>query len=230
MRIRPRNLFLVAITLLATSFQLSAIAQQGWSQAQIFKQGGKEATVNAVSYNGDEIWVVGADGLVARSFDEGRNFEKVDLNVTAGLNDVFVRKDDIWIIGDAGTIMLSTDGGRSFEKSPYKPPAPGSGSDPIDLYSVQFTDDRRGYIVGDDGLILASSDGGFSWREQRSGTNAQLFHLSFQGERGWVVGTGGVILHTDDSGRNWYPQRSGTSDDLNRVYLITDALWHEFRR
>ena len=202
MSTRPRMVFLIAITLVATAFQISALAQQGWSQAQIFKQGGKDATVNAVSYNGDEIWVVGADGLVARSYDDGRNFEKLDLNVAAGLNDIFVRKEDIWIVGDAGTILLSTDGGKSFEKSR------GTGtSKTIDLYSVQFTDGERGYIVGDEGLILTSSNKGFSWREQRSGSDAQLFHLSFQGERGWVVGTGGAILHTDDGGRNWYPQR-----------------------
>ena len=45
----------------------------------------------------------------------GAIFEKLDLNVDAGLNDVFVRKDDIWIVGDAGTILLSTDGGQSFD-------------------------------------------------------------------------------------------------------------------
>jgi photosystem II stability/assembly factor-like uncharacterized protein len=76
---------------------------------------------------------------------------------------------------------------------------------------------------------MASAIGGDSiseqWRtprDQTSGTNAQLFHLSFQGKRGWVVGTGGLILNTRDSGKSWYPQQSGTTDDLNRVYNVSE--------
>src|SRR4030095_15429046 len=33
-----------------------------------------------------------------------------------------------------------------------------------------------------------------------------------------------LILHTGNGGRNWYPQRSGVSDDLNRVYMVTDRV------
>ncbi|HKP87977.1 MAG TPA: YCF48-related protein [Blastocatellia bacterium] len=208
---------------------LPASAQQGWSRVQTIKRGDKPAVINAVFYDGDNIWVAGGEGLVARSFDEGRTFQEVSAGVTDGLNDIYVRGDRICIVGDGGVIVRSTDGGHSFMKSYYTSRSRGAG-DPqtdggaIDLYSTQFADRDNAYIVGDKGLILASTNGGLSWREQRSGTDAQLFHLSFQGERGWVVGTGGVILHTDDAGRNWYPQRSGTTDDLNRVYLINDRV------
>ena len=203
----------------------AALAQQGWSQAQSIKQGGNPAAVNAVFYDGDDLWVVGSDGLVTRSYDDGRTFQETNLGLDAGLNDVFVRKEGVWIIGDAGTILISTDGGLSFVKSLYSPYRAGSslqGQGSPDLYSVQFIDKEKGYVVGDEGLILASTDGGYSWREQRSGTKEQLFHLSFRGQRGWVVGTSGIILHTRDGGRNWYPQQSGTTDDLNRVYFVDD--------
>jgi photosystem II stability/assembly factor-like uncharacterized protein len=206
-----------------------ALAQQGWSRSLTIKQGDKPAAINAVFYDGDNIWVAGAEGLVARSFDDGRSFQDVDAGVKDGLNDIYIRGDRIWIVGDGGVILRSTDGGRSFLKSFYASRARSSAdgqndSGAIDLYSTQFTDRDYGYIVGDKGVILSSTNGGLSWREQRSGTDAQLFHLSFQGDKGWVVGTGGVILHTDDAGRNWYPQRSGTTDDLNRVYLIDDRV------
>jgi photosystem II stability/assembly factor-like uncharacterized protein len=219
---------LAALFLTALTAQ-TAHGQQGWAQVQTIKQGGKGAVINAVYYDGDDIWVVGAQGLVARSYDEGRTFQEVSAGVDANLNDVYVRGGRIWIVGDAGTILKSTDGGRSFVKSIYtsrhkKGRDPQNPTGEIDLYSVQFTDADYGYVVGDSGLILASTNGGASWREQKSGTDVQLFHLSFQGNRGWVVGTGGVILHTDDAGRNWYPQRSGSSDDLNRVYLINDKV------
>ncbi|HVG18455.1 MAG TPA: YCF48-related protein [Blastocatellia bacterium] len=224
---KPRFIFSLAAIFVAVMLTQAAQGQQGWTRLQTIKQGGKGAVINAVYYDGDDIWVVGAQGLIARSYDEGKTFQEVSTGVDANLNDVYIRGGRIWVVGDAGTILKSTDGGRSFVKSVYTS-RHGTGKDAqnpsreIDLYSVQFTDADYGYVVGDGGLILASTNGGASWREQKSGTDAQLFHLSFQGDRGWVVGTNGVILHTDDAGRNWYPQRSGSTDDLNRVYLIND--------
>jgi photosystem II stability/assembly factor-like uncharacterized protein len=219
-------LALLAVAI-ATGVVATVEAQQGWSQVQTIQHEGKPATVNSVFFNGDEVWVVGADGLISRSYDDGRTFQEVNLGLDVGINDVFIRKERMWMVGDAGTIVLSTDGGRSFVKSLYDSnqrgrAARGGGAPPLDLYSVQFVDGYKGFIVGDEGLILATEDGGISWRERPSGTDAQLFHLSFVGKRGWVVGTGGVILHTSNGGSNWYPQVSGTKDDLNRVYLMTE--------
>jgi photosystem II stability/assembly factor-like uncharacterized protein len=222
------NLILLALFIVIVSIA-PVEAQQGWSQVQSIKQAGKTATVNAIFYDGDDVWIVGAEGLISRSYDDGRTFNDLNLGIAAGLNDVFIRKDHIWMVGDAGTIVLSTDGGRSFVKSLYDSnqrgrASSGSAASPLDLYSVQFVDKEKGYIVGDEGLILATEDGGFNWREMQSGTDAQLFHLSFIGKRGWVVGTQGVVLHTINGGRNWYPQVSGTKDDLNRVYLVTERV------
>ncbi len=224
-----RRNHVITIVIVTAFFTATALAQQGWTQAQIIKRKGNPATVNAVFYNGDQIWVAGAEGLIIRSYDDGRTFQDVDVGVNEGLNDVFGLNNRVWIVGDNGTILISTDGGRSFLKSLYTSYSQGSG-DPEDrakrpdLYSVQFTSEKDGVIVGDRGLILTSDNGGFSWREQRSGTTEQLFHLSIRDERGWVVGTGGVILHTRDGGRSWYPQQSGTSDDLNRVYFVSDKV------
>jgi photosystem II stability/assembly factor-like uncharacterized protein len=214
------------LVILITILQVSVFAQQGWSRLTIIKQGDQPAVVNAVTYDGDDIWVVGAKGLIARSSDEGRTFNDAASGVDVALNDVAVRGERICIVGDQGTILRSTDGGRSFIRSNYSlryREGQGEGGI-VDLYSVQFIDKETGYIVGDRGLVLATGNGGASWREQYSGTDAQLFHLSFRDTRGWVVGTGGKILHTTDGGRNWYPQRSGVQEDLNRVYFVDDRV------
>jgi photosystem II stability/assembly factor-like uncharacterized protein len=201
--------------------------QQGWSKIATIAKGNNAATVNAVVFDGSNIWVVGAKGLVSRSYNDGGNFEEKDLGLDVGLNDVFIRKNTIWIVGDAGTIIQSTDGGKSFGKRVYDASRRAHGQSKtqyLDLYSVEFEDEKRGFIVGDEGLILTTTDGGFSWDEQKSGVNEQLFHLSIRGKEGWVVGTGGTILHTSDLGKNWYPQRAGIDADLNRVYLVTDKI------
>ena len=211
---------------LMTILPSAVFAQQGWSRLTTVKQENQPAVINAVTYDGDDLWVVGAKGLIARSSDEGRTFDAAASAVDVGLNDVAVRGDYIAIVGDQGTILRSTDGGRSFVRSNYSlryRDGQGEGG-LVDLYSVQLVDKDGGYIVGDRGLILVTGNGGASWREQHSGTETQLFHLSFRESRGWVVGTGGMILHTNDGGRNWYPQRSGVQEDLNRVYFIDDRV------
>jgi photosystem II stability/assembly factor-like uncharacterized protein len=203
----------------------AAMAQQGWSRLQSIKHAGSDSGINSVHYDGDQVWVVGTRGLIARSHDDGQSFVEMTQGIDDNLNDVTVRRNKVLIVGDRGSILRSTDGGRSFVKilrSTRRGGGAAGAAGELDLYSAQFADDDRAFIVGDRGLILASTDGGAGWREQSSGSDAQLFHLSFRGDRGWVVGTGGVILHTDNGGKNWYPQRSGVSEDLNRVYMITD--------
>jgi photosystem II stability/assembly factor-like uncharacterized protein len=218
---------LLSLLILTMGFATPALPQQGWSKIATITQGNNAATVNAVFFDGNNIWVVGAQGLLSRSYNDGGNFEEKDLGVDVGLNDIFIRKNDIWIVGDTGTIIHSTDGGRSFMKRVYDSSRRAYGQSKtqyLDFYSVEFEDEKRGFIVGDEGLILATTDGGFSWEEQKSGVNVQLFHLSIRGKEGWVVGTGGTIIHTSDAGKNWYPQRSGTDSDLNRVFLITEKI------
>jgi photosystem II stability/assembly factor-like uncharacterized protein len=225
-QMRLRNLWLSSF-LFCTVLAPGLYAQQGWSKLATIARGTEAATINAVQFDGNNIWVVGANGLLSRSYNDGGNFEEQALGVDVGLNDIFLRKNSIWIVGDAGTIIQSTDGGKSFVKRVYDASRRAYGNNKeqyIDFYSVEFEDEKRGFIVGDDGLILATSDGGLSWEEQKSGVTEQLFHLSIRGREGWVVGTGGTILHTSDLGKNWYPQRAGIDADLNRVYLITDKI------
>ena len=226
MSVRRATAILFGLVILMAAFGAVVFAQQGWARLTTIQQDNQPAVINAVTYDGDDIWVVGAKGLIARSADEGRTFNAVASSVDVGLNDVAVRGDRIAIVGDQGTILRSTDSGRSFIRSNYSlryREGQGEGG-VVDLYSVQFVDKDTGYIVGDRGLILATDNGGASWREQYSGTDAQLFHLSIRDKRGWVVGTGGKILHTTDGGRNWYPQRSGVQEDLNRVYFVDDRV------
>ena len=206
---------------------LFAPGQQGWSATQPIQRKGARATINSIYYDGDDVWVVGAEGLVARSYDDGRTFQEIDANVTTGLNDVYARKDRVWIVGDGGTLLTSTDGGRHFNRTILKmgqSTRDRKGQDADDLYSLLFADDQHGFIVGDRGTIIASSDSGASWRDQKSGTTSQLFHLAFKGSRGWAVGTDGTILHTDNSGATWFTQYSGVHEDLNRVFVVTDKV------
>jgi len=120
-----------------------ALAQQGWARLQTIKTAGADSGINSVYYDGDDIWVVGSHGLLAKSRNEGQTFQEMNQGVDAGLNDVCVKKDRICIVGDAGTILRSTDGGRSFVKILRSTRGGGTQSGEPDLYSVQFADVAR---------------------------------------------------------------------------------------
>ena len=140
-----------------------ALAQQGWARLQSFNRAGADSGISAVYYGGDDIWVVGSHGLIARSHDDGQSFVVVNQGIDANLNDVTARRDKICVVGDAGSILRSTDSGRSFVKilrSTRRGGGATGSAGELDLYSVQFADDEHVFIVGDRGLILMSSDGG----------------------------------------------------------------------
>src|SRR5437762_11018580 len=145
----------IILGFLAVTVSGVALAQQGWAKLQTIKTGAPDSGINSVFYDGDDIWVVGSHGLIARSHDDGQTFNEMNQGVDAGLNDVYVRKDRMCIVGDAGTIMRSTDSGRSFVKILRSTRRSGAASGPAepDLYSVQFADTDHVYIVGDRGLI-----------------------------------------------------------------------------
>src|SRR5688572_29525365 len=65
-----------------------ALGQQGWSRINTIQKNGQPATINAVAFDGDTVWVVGAEGLLMRSVDEGKTFEEVLIKTSDGLNDV----------------------------------------------------------------------------------------------------------------------------------------------
>ncbi|MCH7819095.1 MAG: T9SS type A sorting domain-containing protein [Candidatus Marinimicrobia bacterium] len=80
--------------------------------------------------------------------------------------------------------------------------AQGTGSEPLD--AVQFLTEKIVWSVGEFGTIIKSQNGGIIWVKQLSGTETDLFSMSFIDTlTGWVLGKNNLILHTTDGGENW---------------------------
>jgi len=47
------------------------------------------------------------------------------------------------------------------------------------LKSTSFISPMEGWVVGENGTILRTTDGGNTWAKQESGTNVDLFDVSF---------------------------------------------------
>ena len=83
------------------------------------------------------------------------------------------------------------------------------------LQDFFFIDTNNGFAVGASGTILRTTDGGNNWNILASGTNYDLYGVSFaDANNGTVVGNFGAILRTTDAGKHWTIQRDGMSDVL----------------
>lgn len=77
-----------------------------------------------------------------------------------------------------------------------------------------------GWVVGDHGTILKSTNGGITWYSLNSGTELDLYSVSFINLFvGWAVGKDGLILNSVNRGASWNSQTSSTDRDLNSVFF-----------
>lgn len=88
-----------------------------------------------------------SDGMIARTIDGGRSWERHDTGTGRFVWDVeFVSELEGWAVGSFGSIVYSSDGGISWTEKPS----------PVEtlLRAVTFADKKNGWAVGNDGTIL----------------------------------------------------------------------------
>ena len=96
-------------------------------------------------------WVVGQEGVIARSQDGGRQWEFQPSGVKEALYDVGVANDTGWIAGDKGTVLVSTNGGAQWEKKEL-----GLEYRLSWLRRLAVIPGDHSFLIGADGLVLAS--------------------------------------------------------------------------
>jgi len=96
------------------------------------------------------------------------------------------------------------------------------------LNDVTFTPSGELFAVGDGGLIEHSADGGATWAAQPTGTDADLWSVSFTDDtHGWACGgrvsaaAPGVILATTDGGAWVDKTPSGLTESLTDVSFVS---------
>ena len=113
--------------------------------------------------------MVGDDGAIFASRDEGRTWSAVALDVPAGLRELIDLTDVAfadarrgWATGANGRYVLATvDGAETWRVHTTDLPVP--------LRSLTAIDARTVVGVGDGGLIARSADGGKTWSATRNG-------------------------------------------------------------
>ena len=209
---------------------------KSWSKIDI----SSTLAFNAVHFvNADTGFVVGEDGLLARTTDGGISWDvrKIDdyigryLDVFDLFSITFTDERTGWIVGygyDGNQIYKTTDCGATWQWSDIIRPIVFS-----EFRDIYFTDKNHGFITGAY-FFLKTTDGGASWNYLnlmkifQEAEYQQLYSIYFADSlTGWIVGGAyfSSRLKTTDGGQNWTKQiDSGTTGMLYKIRLSNSAF------
>jgi len=173
-------------------------------------------------------WISGQYGLVFKTVDGGKNWEKHkiadDKSWIYSLH--FFNKKKGIAVGmreetPAAVYLKTSNRGNNWidmkemvPRSPYEP--------------VTFLNDQEGYIGGL-GKIIYTDNGGNTWQTQFSDSTSSsdcktmIRGLTFVTKKtGWAVGHCGVVLKTED-GKNWKHRGKFTQNRLRSIAFVNES-------
>jgi photosystem II stability/assembly factor-like uncharacterized protein len=111
----------------------------------------------------------------------------------------------IWVVGSFSTIASSADQGASWQTTDFKEDAM--------FNTVQFVDDKHGFITGEFGAVYSTADGGATWLVENKipGDFYPYSALFTSATDGYVSGLTGAILTTKDAGKTWVKLNNTTA-------------------
>ena len=162
----------------------------------------------------DTVYIVGENGLIARSTDQGETWDK-QYPTQAALNDIiFIDHYTGFVVGKQGAILKTTDAGETWE------------SITLDVSShinaIAATGLNNIWAVGDNSLILHSTDTGETWEQVNIllENNIQLLDIAFRENLGYFTGDYFTVYKTEDFGVVWNKQ---TVPEILGPYFSTNA-------
>lgn len=151
---------------------------------------------------------------------EGQHWKAMPLD--KALNALAVHCDPagrLWVVGSNTTLLASSDSGASWSQRKL-------GGDAI-LTTVQFVDDKHGFITGEFGIVMTTVDGGANWTKQAK--IPEDFYpystLFVDAQRGWASGLGGMVQATVDGGKTWKRQVNDSGTPLYALLRHGDQLY-----
>jgi hypothetical protein len=143
----------------------------------------------------DTVYIVGRNGLIAKSTDRASTWNK-QYPVNTQLNDiVFCNHTTGFAIGNNGTILRTTDAGLNWEKQ--------SSGVTVNLNAIVATGTDNIWAVGDSGKVIYSTNAGVTWQKKDFSVSTKLNDVSFRNNEGYIVGDAHVCFFTSDKGINW---------------------------
>ena len=186
----------------------TAVAQTGW----FIIPGVTAETLNEIKTSAGIQWVVGNNGTIFKTTDNGDTWVSSSSGVTVDLRGFYSpTSNQYWVAGDAGTVIVTTNAGNTWVLR-----SPASNTN----FSCIFSrGSGTAYAIGEAGTCFYSSDLGTSWEYRPVPTsenlNTGVGPTSGTTLHALVGGNNGVIFKTTDAGVNWNSSNSGTVNNIN---------------
>ncbi len=153
--------------------------------------------LHAITGLDNQLWVVGANGILFHSTDYGTSWVARDTHFTGTWFSVaFINQSHGFIAGMSGAFARSTDGGTSWQMINL-----GITSN---LLSQSWINTTHGWIAGSNGLLLFTQNCGLTWTPRSlSWSNDINSVLFFNNTLGWIIGSSGLVAITHTGGSSW---------------------------
>ncbi len=151
-------------------------------------------------FNVDTGFVVGQNGKVLRTYNNGRNWTILNTSgTTQTLRRIIYTPDHtLYAVGDNGVAIKSTDNANSWTIL--------NTNTTQRLTDIDFVGNDTLFISGTNGTLLKSTDAGVSWIGINTGVTVKLNGVDFlNGDKGFIVGDSGTVRKTTDGGLSWTP-------------------------
>ncbi len=174
----------------------------------------------AAASAGPNVVVVGNQGVILRSGDDGASWQRIELENWPALIDVTSCPNGSFVaLSYDRAVYVSSDAGSSWTEKSLNDTAETP-------QSITCAPDGRLWVVGSFTYIWSSTDGGATWSETSRDEDAILTTVQFfDADNGIITGEFGTALVTSDGGQNWeqlpplpdefYPQEAYFRDPNN---------------
>lgn len=161
------------------------------------------------------VTLVGEDGLIMRSTNNGINWNELNSNISNNLSGLSVHDGIMLAAGENGVILRSADNGDT-----WLPILPGT----LENLNDAEIHGNNAVVCGNNGIIYYSQDAGINWQESPVNTTHNLLDINFINTyTGFITGENGTLLKTTDGGVTWAESNlSFTNAKFNSIEAIDE--------
>jgi hypothetical protein len=175
----------------------------------------------------DTVYIVGENGLIAQSTDQGETWNKQYFPIGVTLNDIiFTDHYTGFAVGEQGTILKTNNAGDNWTQVILNVTS--------NINAIAATGPNNIWAVGDNSLILHSIDSGDTWQQLNilSENNRQLSDIEFRDNLGYFTGNYATVYKTEDYGNNWNKQTLkesfNTVDEFRSINITEGKTYIRF--
>lgn len=181
-----------------------------WIKKQNFSSG------NDMSFFNSTGCIVGNNGYVLKSTDNGTSWNQISTGYSSSFNTVNIIDDNNIIFSTSNSIVKTDDGGTTWESLSI----PNSA-----VNKTSFANSLVGHAVCNNGIILKTIDGGENWYTTKDDSNtfpSDYFTVYFVNENiGFATREHDNMYKTTDAGETWV-EISGTVDAIFDFHFLDE--------